>query len=123
MIAALVAAPAFSISRADLLRGAGVASAVTIMPAVANALSLEPADNEIVPYQVLHPNKLDVNNSPVADYMKVSGHIAARFVAARPSSSCIFIAHASPPPVLRSSSPACTRPLGARLPMADHTGQ
>ena len=56
MIAALVAAPAFSISRADLLRGAGVASAVTLLPpTAANALSLEPADNEIVPYQVLRP--------------------------------------------------------------------
>ena len=72
MIAALLAAsPAFSISRADLLRGAGAASFMS--PLAAHALSSDPADNELVPTQILHPSKLDVNNSPVADYMKFPG--------------------------------------------------
>ena len=72
MIAALLASSsAFSISRADLLRGAGVATFLS--PLAAHALSSEPADNELVPTQTLQPSKLDVNNSPVADYMKYPG--------------------------------------------------
>ena len=47
--------------------------AVSIAPGAANALGWEPADNEIVPNQVLRVGKLDVNNSPVADYMKYPG--------------------------------------------------
>jgi hypothetical protein len=39
----------------------------------AHALALEPADNEVIPNQVLQPGKLDVNNSPVADYMQYPG--------------------------------------------------
>ena len=35
----------------------------------ANALASDPANNEIVPGQVADPGKLDVNNSPVADYV------------------------------------------------------
>lgn len=75
MIAVLLTAtPALSVSRGALLRGAGAASLVTTLlpPGTANALLNEPADNEIVPTQKLLPDKLDVNNSPVADYMKVS---------------------------------------------------
>ena len=40
---------------------------------VANALNTVPADNEIVKEQRTVVNQLDVNNAPVADYMKFPG--------------------------------------------------
>ena len=42
-------------------------------PVVVNRASAIPADNEIVKEQRQVPNKLDVNNSPVGDYMKYPG--------------------------------------------------
>lgn len=49
------------------------ASALVTHAQAAHALALEPPDNEIVPNQVQQPGKLDVNNSPVADYMRYPG--------------------------------------------------
>ena len=53
-----------AVSAAVLLSGATPA---------AFALNSIPADNEIVKEQRQIPNKLDVNNSPVGDYMKYPG--------------------------------------------------
>ena len=55
---------------------AGVAIAVWPLAApLASALSLEPGDSEVVPGQTanIQTGVLDVNNSPVADYMKFPG--------------------------------------------------
>lgn len=43
------------------------------IPSLAHALDTIPADNEILKEQRTVTSKLDVNNSPVADYMKYPG--------------------------------------------------
>jgi Photosystem II 12 kDa extrinsic protein (PsbU) len=52
---------------------AAVLSTVAAPPDAAVALSSNPADNEIVKEQRTVTKKLDVNNAPVADYMKFPG--------------------------------------------------
>ena len=59
------------LDRAKFLKG--VSSLALAAPFAANALSNDLSLNEIVAGQAVAPNKLDVNNSPVADYMKFPG--------------------------------------------------
>mmetsp|Transcript_52719 Transcript_52719/g.138627 ORF Transcript_52719/g.138627 Transcript_52719/m.138627 type:complete len:151 (-) Transcript_52719:159-611(-) len=73
LILSLATVPGLHLSRGALLRGTGIASLAANFPFTAHALNSEPLDNEIVAGQAVAPNKLDVNNSPVADYMKYPG--------------------------------------------------
>lgn len=50
-----------------------LAALVTVVPTAATALNTIPADNEFVKEQRTVVGQLDVNNSPVADYMKYPG--------------------------------------------------
>ena len=59
------------LDRANFLKG--ISSLALAAPFAAEALSNDPGFNEIVAGQAVAPNKLDVNNSPVADYMKFPG--------------------------------------------------
>ena len=57
--------------RREFIAAAGAALAGG--PAIVNAYTSDPPDNEVVKEQRTVPNKIDVNNSPVADYMKFPG--------------------------------------------------
>ena len=70
-------ASAFTVNRRDFVAGA-IAGGASVIAKKVNAKTAftklnEPADNEVVKEQVQVIGYLDVNNSPVADYMKYPG--------------------------------------------------
>mmetsp|Transcript_3214 Transcript_3214/g.6663 ORF Transcript_3214/g.6663 Transcript_3214/m.6663 type:complete len:163 (-) Transcript_3214:119-607(-) len=61
-----------SVKRRDVLFSAAMTGGFGFLPG-AFAMNTIPADNEIVKEQRTIVNKLDINNSPVADYMQFPG--------------------------------------------------
>ena len=59
--------------RTMFANAAGIAAGVLLAPKSSSALNSIPADNEIVKEQRTVTRQLDINNAPVADYMRLPG--------------------------------------------------